>query len=321
MHLLAGARHRLLPLPLAAWTPLSRLPLAAWRRVGGELTPSFPCGRACKCKDSFSAYYLSDSGFWCLPPSSCVCVCVCVYVGGRKEIKRERVREGEASSVSSPPFSLPVSLLPVTPSFLPSPGPPSSPASSQTETPLTTQTTPGPFDSPHFSVPPTKTTEQVRLGLFQPCAEAFKKYFLPSPPPPPLLLLLLVLLLLFSLHSLVSVPSCLSVSPVCTFQSFPCSTCVPSQKKWHSCGRWYQRGHWIFSLPPLIFYPDISSPPPTMQSLHLVVFCILTPSGSQHVRIQYESETKSFFKFIFKSAWSVSWQGQHAVICLRKMRL
>ena len=84
-----------------------------------------------------------------------VCVCVCVYVGGRKEIKRERVREGEASSVSSPPFSLPVSLLPVTPSFLPSPGPPSSPASSQTETPLTTQTTPGPFDSPHFSVPPT----------------------------------------------------------------------------------------------------------------------------------------------------------------------
>ncbi len=63
------------------------------------------------------------------------CVCVCVYIGGRKEIKRERVREGETSSVSSPPFSLPVSLLPVTPSFLPSPGPPSSPSSSQTETP------------------------------------------------------------------------------------------------------------------------------------------------------------------------------------------
>lgn len=103
---MAGARHRLPPLPLAAWTPLRRLPLAAWRRVGGVLTPSFPCGRACKCKDSFSAYYLSDSGFWCLPPSACVCV----YVGGRKEIKRERVREGEASSVYSPPFSLPVSL-------------------------------------------------------------------------------------------------------------------------------------------------------------------------------------------------------------------
>lgn len=112
LHLLAGARHRLLPLLLAAWTPLCCLPLAAGRRVGGVLTPSFPCGRACKCKDSFSAYYLSDSGFWCLPPSpcACVCVCMCLYVGGRKEIKRERVREGEASSVYSPPFSLPVSL-------------------------------------------------------------------------------------------------------------------------------------------------------------------------------------------------------------------
>lgn len=84
LHLLAGARHRLLPLPLAAWTPLSRLPLAARRRVGGELTPSFPCGRACKCKDSFSAYYLSDSGFWCLPPSSCVCVCVCMLEGEKR---------------------------------------------------------------------------------------------------------------------------------------------------------------------------------------------------------------------------------------------
>lgn len=66
----------------------------------------------------------------------CVCVSEGVYVGGRKEIKRERESEGEASSVSSPPFSLPVSLLLVTPSFLPSPGPPCSPAWSRTETPL-----------------------------------------------------------------------------------------------------------------------------------------------------------------------------------------
>ncbi len=80
LHLLAGTRHRLPPLSLAAWTPPCHVPLAASRRVGGELTPSSPCGRACKCKDSFSAYYLSDSGFQCLPPSECVCVCVCVCV-------------------------------------------------------------------------------------------------------------------------------------------------------------------------------------------------------------------------------------------------
>lgn len=52
-----------------------------------------------------------------------VCPWVCVYGGERKKIKRERVREGETSSICSPPFSL---------SFLPFPGPPFSPASNQT---------------------------------------------------------------------------------------------------------------------------------------------------------------------------------------------
>ncbi len=92
----------------------------------------------------------------------CVCVCVCVYVEGRKEIKRERVREGEESSVSSSPFSLPVSLLPVTPSFLPSPDHPSALLRARVSPP-TTPTTPGPFDSPHFSVPTARTSQQVRL--------------------------------------------------------------------------------------------------------------------------------------------------------------
>lgn len=86
LHLLAEARHRLSSLLLAACLNISVQPLiGCLKRVGGASTPSFPCGRTCKCKDSFSAYYLSDSGFWCLPLSACLCW----------REKRDKEREGK----------------------------------------------------------------------------------------------------------------------------------------------------------------------------------------------------------------------------------
>ncbi|CAJ1078770.1 poly(rC)-binding protein 3 isoform X4 [Xyrichtys novacula] len=96
----------------------------------------------------------------------------------------------EESGRRSPPILplwqsvLPVSLLPVTPSFLPSPGPPSSPASSQDRDPPTaTQTTPGPFDSPHFSVPPLSRNLSPRLPPLELANNSPAQYrlnFLPS---------------------------------------------------------------------------------------------------------------------------------------------
>lgn len=69
-----------------AWvTPCAACNWTAWRRVGGASpplpSPSFPCGRACNCKDSFSANDPSDSQLSALlPPSRArrhVCVSVC----------------------------------------------------------------------------------------------------------------------------------------------------------------------------------------------------------------------------------------------------
>ncbi|KAG7502632.1 hypothetical protein JOB18_023540 [Solea senegalensis] len=88
-------------------------------------------------------------------------------------LKRARLRDESPSSRAAPDETYrivtpnytasPVSLLPVTPSFLPTPGP-SSPAPSRTEIPTSpppaSQTTPGPFDSPYFSIPPASASEQ-----------------------------------------------------------------------------------------------------------------------------------------------------------------
>lgn len=174
-----GQRHRLPALWLAAWTPLCLLPLAACRRVGGELAPSSPCGRACKCKDSFSAYYLSDSGLWRLPPSVCVCVCVCWLETRDKE--RESGRERQAAFLLPPlasPSPCSLSLHPSSPLLDHPPAllwawprPPSPPLPPRPpRDPLTLLTSP-----PHH-----RNIWAGKSQLISVCAEAFKKYFLPS---------------------------------------------------------------------------------------------------------------------------------------------
>lgn len=121
-----------------------------------------------------------------------VCLWVCVYGGERKEIKRERVREGETSSICSPPFSLPISLS-LHPSSLLLDHP-SALLQARPGSPDTSQTTPGPFDSPDTS--PSQQLEYLhRWALFNSLSPELLTY---SP------LIVLLLILHFSLHSRVS---------------------------------------------------------------------------------------------------------------------
>lgn len=223
-----------------------------------------------------------------------MCACVCVYVGGRKEIKRERVREGEASSVYSPPFSLPVSLslhpsspvLDHPPALLQArPGPP----------PPTTQTTPGPFDSPHFSVPPSGTSEQVRPGLFQPALRLVKSTSCP--------LLSSSSALVFVFFALTCLCSLLAFPPfLYAYFKFPLQHFCPSQKSDTVAGDDISEVT-VFFLLPLIFHPDINFPLPIPepQSLRHLPSCLLQSHTLR--QIQCESESSLLF---FKSARSTS---------------
>lgn len=146
---------------------------------------------------------------------------MCVCVGGRKEIKRERERERQAAFLLPPlasPSPCSLSLHPSSP-LLDHP-----PALLRARPrPPTTQTTPGPYDSPHFSVPPTITSEQVRLCLFQPALRLSK--VLPALSSTFFCSCFCFLYTQCSLFSLASPSfSCMHIS------SLPCSTFVPLTK-------------------------------------------------------------------------------------------
>lgn len=151
LHLLAGARHRLPPLWLAAeglHAAYHWLPEGEWEEHSPH--PS-PVAERVKAKTPSLPIIWVTLGFG-------VCLRVCVYGGERKEIKRERVREGQISSICSPPFSLPISLsLHPSSLFLDHPS-----ALSQTRIPQHLPDHPRTlWLSRHFSIPATGISAQV----------------------------------------------------------------------------------------------------------------------------------------------------------------
>lgn len=267
LHLLAGARHRLPPLWLAAeWLRAAShwLPEGEWEEHSPH--PS-PVAERVKAKTPSLPIIWVTLGFG-------VCLSVCVYGGERKEIKRERVREGEISSICSPPFSLPISLsLHPSSLFLDHP---SALIQARPGSPDTSQTTPGPFDSPDTS--PSQQLEHLhRWAQFN--SSCFQLLTYPA--------LSCCWFCLFCTHLDLSSLPCLRVHIL----SFACSTSVPRGTRTSSREIILQR-----SLYPSFFlrYSTAisTSPPSQKQSLHPYRLWNLTPSGCLAVYVHYKSIRK-----------------------------
>lgn len=235
LHLLAGARHRLPPLWLAVeWLCAAYhwLPEGEWEEHSPH--PS-PVAERVKAKTPSLPIIWVTLGFG-------VCLWVCVYGGERKEIKRERVREGEISSICSPPFSLPISLsLHPSSLFLDHP---SALIQARPGSPDTSQTTPGPFDSPDTS-PSQQLQHLHRWAQFN--SSCFQ--LLTYPP------LSCCWFCLFCTHLDLASLSCLRVHIL----SFACSTFVPRGTLTSSQEDNITEVTVSVFLPP-IFYSDINFP-------------------------------------------------------------
>lgn len=242
-----------------------------------------------------------------------VSACVCM-LEGESDKEREKGRERQAAFLLPP-----VSLLPVTPSFLPSPGPPSSPASSRTETPYHPDH-PGTLWLSSLLRPTNHSLWEGKTAYFS-SLWGFKKYLLPFSCSLTQNTSKTATVCFYFLYTQLSLFSLASLTSLYAYFKFPLQHFCSSHKSDTVAGDdisevtvffffflWYSA---VIST-----YPSLSTP----QSFHPRSLCLLQ-SHTLRVLADVNWMGKWIKSFIFKSARSTSWQGQHSVFWLWRKHL